>query len=236
MQMELTLSAAGSRDRASLGPQPGSAEAQKMTVTSGRKCYELLKLSGQDGSLARMSEILFRWKWASSVAFLTWKISAMPSKHLLSVLSVSVPRTDVIGAGLWATARAQDAKHAAATEWELQTDHAGTRDSLRVQVAKRGLWPTPKGSPSGPDFAKMERSPTSGLSLPTVVAMYPTPTVGAGLCGGTGNFQQLHKLKDEGQITEDERRNMSQGNGGSLNPTWVEWLMGFPPGWTDCED
>jgi hypothetical protein len=22
--------------------------------------------------------------------------------------------------------------------------------------------------------------------------------------------------------------------GGSLNPTWVEWLMGFPLGWTDC--
>jgi hypothetical protein len=23
--------------------------------------------------------------------------------------------------------------------------------------------------------------------------------------------------------------------GGSLNPNWVEWLMGFPAGWTDCE-
>lgn len=26
---------------------------------------------------------------------------------------------------------------------------------------------------------------------------------------------------------------MSQGNGGQLNPDWVEWLMGFPIGWTD---
>jgi hypothetical protein len=25
-------------------------------------------------------------------------------------------------------------------------------------------------------------------------------------------------------------------NGGKLNPTWVEWLMGFPPGWTDLKD
>ena len=24
-------------------------------------------------------------------------------------------------------------------------------------------------------------------------------------------------------------------NGGQLNPTWVEWLMGFPLGWTVCE-
>jgi hypothetical protein len=23
---------------------------------------------------------------------------------------------------------------------------------------------------------------------------------------------------------------------GKLNPTWVEWLMGFPLGWTDLED
>lgn len=25
------------------------------------------------------------------------------------------------------------------------------------------------------------------------------------------------------------------GNGGKLNPNWVEWLMGFPIGWTDLE-
>ena len=37
---------------------------------------------------------------------------------------------------LWPTPRAQEAKHGAATEWELQTDHAGTKASLRVQVVK----------------------------------------------------------------------------------------------------
>jgi hypothetical protein len=25
-------------------------------------------------------------------------------------------------------------------------------------------------------------------------------------------------------------------SGGTLNPMWVEWLMGFPAGWTDLED
>jgi len=27
-----------------------------------------------------------------------------------------------------------------------------------------------------------------------------------------------------------------QGITGQLNPLWVEWLMGFPPGWTDLRD
>jgi len=26
----------------------------------------------------------------------------------------------------------------------------------------------------------------------------------------------------------------AMGTTGQLNPTWVEWLMGFPTGWTDC--
>jgi hypothetical protein len=32
------------------------------------------------------------------------------------------------------------------------------------------------------------------------------------------------------------RRQLSEAvqDGGKLNPTWVEWLMGFPPDWTDC--
>ena len=28
---------------------------------------------------------------------------------------------------------------------------------------------------------------------------------------------------------------MREGESGSLNPAWVEWLMGFPEGWTDLE-
>jgi hypothetical protein len=27
---------------------------------------------------------------------------------------------------------------------------------------------------------------------------------------------------------------MPNGPSGGLNPLWVEWLMGFPPGWTDA--
>ena len=30
--------------------------------------------------------------------------------------------------------------------------------------------------------------------------------------------------------------NHLEGNTGQLNPTWVEWLMGYPIGWTDLKN
>lgn len=46
---------------------------------------------------------------------------------------------------------------------------------------------------------------------------------------------KLEKLKEAGKITEAELRSMAAGSGNQLNPDWVEWLMGFPTGWTDAE-
>jgi hypothetical protein len=57
--------------------------------------------------------------------------------------------------------------------------------------------------------------------------------------GNTGS-QQILATDKVGAIWRDVRRRkgkrMTAGNGGKLNPTWVEWLMGFPTGWTDLED
>lgn len=68
-----------------------------------------------------------------------------------------------------------------------------------------------------------------------IPAMWPTPTFGK-LAGGTGGMQQIEAKYLAGEITSEERRAMRAGNGGKLNPAWVEWLMGFPIGWTDLED
>ena len=57
--------------------------------------------------------------------------------------------------------------------------------------------------------------------------LWPTPSTGAALCAGTGNFQTLMRMKEKGMITEEERRNLSQGNGGRTNPELLEWLMGY---------
>ena len=58
---------------------------------------------------------------------------------------------------------------------------------------------------------------------------WPTPRT-KGMCGGSGSWELLKK-----NTTIEEARQMGAGNGGQLNPTWVEWLMGWPLGWTDLK-
>ena len=65
------------------------------------------------------------------------------------------------------------------------------------------------------------------------VPLWPTPSTGASLCGGTGNFKTLQKMAEKGLITEEERRNLSQGNGGRTNPELTEWLMGYERKFTE---
>ena len=108
----------------------------------------------------------------------------------------------------------------------------GSRHSLTLSSAVQ-LWPTPTAQiGKGPSFSKMRQG---GPNLQTAAALYPTHTTGAGLCGGANAYKSLMSLEKEGQISEEERRSMAAGNGGQLNPAWVEAMMGFPPGWTALE-
>lgn len=42
-------------------------------------------------------------------------------------------------------------------------------------------------------------------------------------------------IRDDGKSREDMLDWLVEQNGGRLNPTWVEWLMGWPLGWTDLK-
>ena len=53
--------------------------------------------------------------------------------------------------------------------------------------------------------------------------------------GGVSSWQKLKKLRDLGYITPEEMSAMASTTGGKLNPMWVEWLMGWPLGWTDLK-
>ena len=91
------------------------------------------------------------------------------------------------------------------------------------------MWPTPKAKPSGPDFAKLDRSST-GISLPTAVAMWPTPTTRD---HKDGTAQSCANVPVNSLLGCEVHQHPAPVKGGSLNPDWVELLMGFPAGWTD---
>ncbi len=113
----------------------------------------------------------------------------------------------------------------------LASDHKRRGPNSRQQGLSEfvRMFPTPtsrdwkdSGSSQG-----NRKSPNLG----TIASRFPTPRT-KGMCGGTGSFQQLKSLETQGIISSEERRQMTAGSGGQLNPTWVEWLMGWPLEWT----
>ena len=224
---------------ASHSVQPGSAEARRMTVTSGRKCCELYRKSGPLGSLVRM--LLESSAWRSTRCYLTWKASATPAKRLLFRLVPSTLRTEGTGLPLWATQNTMDylpQRSPESLQRQAETSRKGRTkpDNLREHVCEETvrLWPTPTARDSKGANSMEHLSTGNHVSqLANYVKLIPTVTTGAGMCGGSANYQRLKEMEEAGVISAEERRSMGAGNGGQLNPTWVEWLMGFPLGWTD---
>jgi hypothetical protein len=94
-------------------------------------------------------------------------------------------------------------------------------------------WPTPTASDwkgRGPN------SQQQGLpeAVKRSVRYWPTPRAAL---GDARNHTVYARSTDKPQNLENKVGTADPSAvGGKLNPTWVEWLMGFPPGWTDLED
>jgi hypothetical protein len=89
------------------------------------------------------------------------------------------------------------------------------------------MWPTPRAKEPG------RTTKGYGRGLKELVEgkqqMWPTPRAAIGMnMRLTENMAKLrHKKYLETEVAYQE-----SAPGGQLNPTWVEWLMGYPTGWT----
>jgi len=82
----------------------------------------------------------------------------------------------------------------------------------------QATWPTPIASdwkPNGPNSKQQ--------NLASVVRMFPTPTCQDAKNNGAPSQMESNSLP------------LNAAVGGSLNPDWTEWLMGWCPGWTDLK-
>lgn len=92
--------------------------------------------------------------------------------------------------------------------------------NLIEAVAARTAWPTPtvRLAKNGDCPSERERKTPN---LNAAVRMFPTPTT--------------QDAANNGGPSQSERNTppLNAIVGGLLNPDWVEWLMGWPVGWTD---
>lgn len=94
-------------------------------------------------------------------------------------------------------------------------------------------WPTPRAAGCMAHALRspeniVNGNPRGRLEDAVAIAMqvWPTPTA--------------RDWKDVGDVQAPVNGQLGRADGpaklsGSLNPQWVEWLQGFPPGWTDLE-
>ena len=100
-----------------------------------------------------------------------------------------------------------------------------------TEETEYGLWPTPNvpngGRTMSPQDALNKGRTAKGkrqVGLENAVKFWPTPT--------------CQDAKNNGAPSQMERNTkpLNAEVGGALNPEWVEWLMGYPVGWTDLRD
>ena len=228
---------------ANLSVSPGSEEARKMSVRSGRKCSELLTRQDPLGSLVRM--LLESSRWNSTISYLTWKPSATPRGRLLFRLVPSMPDTEGTEFGLWPTPSVCGNHNRAGAS-------PTSGDGLATKVK---MWPRPTQQDGenngGPSQWKRNSIPLNVAvlanrfqeagaksSLPPSAILKAMDSARADSTTQTDAVSQGQPKTDTNTPSETEFSTdalKKPESLGSLNPNWVEWLMGYPIGHTACE-
>ena len=99
--------------------------------------------------------------------------------------------------------------------WEQQTL------AQTINATEFGLLPTPT-------MQGLNGGSNSRKAFNKIVQMWRTPDTGAG--GTSGLLKEGKTHRENGQLIQIR---LADQVGGKLNPMWVEWLMGWPLGWTD---
>jgi hypothetical protein len=111
---------------------------------------------------------------------------------------------------------------------------SNSRKALRARMEKL---PTPQATDhrSKPTSAswKAKGGMNYSLSNPEIQKMWPTPQASDNRDRGNMSNPSIQR-----RVAIGKQIMLSQSvdpNSGQLNPTWVEWLMGWPLGWTDLK-
>ena len=237
------------------------SKTQRTIANSGLKCLELLKKSDPPTSLERMSEILLasEKEWYSNRCVLTWKVKATKCKRMYYLLQAKTLPISDTGVGLsvsWPTPKAGD--HVGPEDvkrvFKNKQGYSKTRKKSGVRYGaslpdavnyENKMFPTPTTQEIEHPNAELTKTgrrkskdgkSSHSLNLADTVKMWPTHAAHEGRLG----YQRRDTGKKGTQKSLTTIVIDSQGGRekttGQLNPQWVEWLMGYPIGWTDLKD
>jgi len=198
-------------------------------LVCGGKCYEPFAWYDPSTQSWRTWQRCLIEGWATFSG--DWPRAGMTRNGIAYQRSPLAPLTDVTESFLWPTPDVVSAKHPG------MVTTSGGQKHLPQAVNEQQIWPTPstrdwKDTPGmalvGPDG----RNRNDQLAR-RVYSTYPTPASQSGggchgLGGGSGANKKLREM-----FGEEVGKQMASGQ---LNPRWVEWLMGYPLGWTALKD
>jgi len=195
-----------------------SDEAKPMNDGCGPPCVEFARYSDRHGCWLKTSQGYSQQKMfaeseepSSEEWCGTWPRSGIVSDGIAYRLPPLVPRISGRGCSLWGTPQAHERAQS-----PRKVDHG-------IQLANQvAMWPTPT---EHGNYNKKGASQHSGDGLATAVAKFPTPCKS----DATGGAAYSKPPSRQGSFL------LREVTRGALNPTWVEWLMGFPLGWTDLD-
>ena len=195
--------------RANLSHKLGQGEERAIHATSIRTSLKSLHTKDPLGSFSKMFMGIF--PLASMKYSMIWQIKTTPQgRSYFQAARLSVPRTTEKGSGssqeMWATPRTTD----------------GTGGPRKLDERGRRI------SQTNPDLV-------FGANLSDQVRMWPTPTTRDHKGGYQGGRIRNGKVSMDTLDVAVQHTDNQQKTGGQLNPQWVEWLMGYPEGWTDLK-
>ena len=188
-----------------------SEKALRMPAIYGRKCAELLPNCGPLTCLGKM--LLASSIWGSTKRFLTWQKRDTLFSHSYFRLVAS--------------ARGMSASELLSSRLmfptPLASDTNTNRDAQNLDVFLSEAGILRKRNKSGSVWS---------LSLSAAV-FYLTPVASDGF-RSTLKPSSFDQVKKDGNLSAQMvHLEKPETDDMALNPDWVEWLMGFPLGWTD---
>ena len=191
-------------------PPRESGRALRMNATCGRKCAELLPSCGPVGCLGKM--LLASSIWGSTKRFLTWQKRDTLFSHSYFRLAAS--------------ARGMSASELLSSRLMFPTPLASDKSTCR-DAANLDVFLSDNGI-----FRKRNRDGTIwSLSLSAAV-FYLTPAASEGYRSTLKPTAFRGKSPSSNLSAQVIHQEQPLSEKAALNPDWVEWLMGFPKGWT----